>query len=175
MVLQVTAHDADHGSYGKLEYMLIEKNNSICCLATDYFAINPASGIIRTRRNLDDAFRNNNFTFRFDVKVRDNPDSSNNSYESIASVIINIISPENFLVLSIDGVSLEVLRKERAKIVEILEYRTGLLIEIEKIELRKLLSNNSINKPQTDGDVWFYAVDVQTERILSRNDELLYK
>lgn len=50
-VLDVKAHDKDNGKYGKLEFSLIFDNERD--RASDFFAVDPSSGIIKTIANFD--------------------------------------------------------------------------------------------------------------------------
>ena len=112
--------------------------------------------------------------FRFKVQAKDNPNSTNNSNIVEAPVIVNLFGPEHFLVLTVEDVSPEALQKDRAKMARVIEDKTGLLVEIEKIEPRRLLTaNNTIEVRYHDADVWFYAIDPDGEAIVSRNSSLM--
>jgi protocadherin-15 len=91
-------------------------------------------------------------------------------------VIVNLVGPDNFLILTVQNATSESLQKDRAKIARVIEERTALLIEIEKIDSRRLLSaNNTIEVRHHDSDVWFYAIDPKSEKILLRNSSLLHR
>lgn len=116
------------------------------------------------------------FLSRFIVQAKDNPNSTNNSNVVEAPVIVNLVGPDNFLILTIENASPESLQKDRSKIARIIEDKTGLLIEIEKIDSRRSLSvNNTIEVQHHDSDVWFYAIDNESEKILLRNSSLLHR
>ncbi|XP_014216092.1 cadherin-99C [Copidosoma floridanum] len=172
-VLDVKAHDKDNGRYGKIEFRLVFDNENN--RASDFFAIDPTSGIIRTTANFD-TVQSRELPFRFIVQARDNPNSTNNSNVAEAPVIVNLFRPDNYFVLTIQNASPESLLKDRAKIARILEDNTGFLIEIEKIDSRRTLSvNNTIEVRHHDSDVWFYAVDPKSERILTRNSSVVQR
>lgn len=91
---------------------------------------------------------------------------------------MNLFGSENFLVLTVFNVSPETLQKERAKIARVMEDQTGLLIEIEKIDSRRLVTvNNSVEVRHHDSDIWFYAIDPspKAEKILTRNSSVVQR
>ena len=171
-VLEVKAQDADNGRYGKLEYALLANSSS---RAGEFFAVDPASGIVRTIGTFD-GIAESDLPFRFSVSVRDNPNASNDSRVAVAPVIVNLVTPGNILVLSFQNSPADHLQKERAKIVKLLEDKTKLLIEIERFEAGRLkTSNGTIEIRHNDADLYFYAVDPDSEKILPRNSSLLHK
>ncbi|XP_058794818.1 cadherin-99C isoform X2 [Phymastichus coffea] len=172
-VLEVKAHDKDNGKYGKLEFSLIFDTEHT--RANDFFAIDPTSGIIRTTANFD-TVEPQELPFRFIVQAKDNPNSTNNTNVVEAPVIVNLVGPEHFLILTVQNAAPESLHKDRFKIARLIEDKTGLLIEIEKIDSRRLLSvNNTLEVRHHDSDIWFYSIDPNTEKILTRNSTLLNK
>ncbi|XP_011338456.1 cadherin-99C isoform X1 [Ooceraea biroi] len=162
-VVQVKAHDKDNGKYGKLEYKILEGRGS------GYFAIDGSTGIIRTTATFDHV----DFTelpFKFDVRVRDNPNSTDNYNSIVAPVIVNLIGEENLMILVVQDAAPDALQKEAGKIASIIEMKSGLLIGIDRVAVRKILTKNgTVEMFPQDSDVWFYAVDPDTEAILSRN------
>ncbi|XP_015184942.1 PREDICTED: protocadherin-15 [Polistes dominula] len=162
-VLQVKAHDKDNGKYGKLEYKIIEG------LGSEYFAIDAFSGIIRTTATFDN-IDSSELPFKFDVSVRDNPNSTINFNKIIAPIIINLIGEENLLILVVQDAAPEILQKDSRKMANIIEERSGLLIAIDRITVRKVRTKNgTIETYPQDSDVWFYGIDPETELILDRN------
>lgn len=162
-VVQVKAHDKDNGKYGKLEYKILEGRGS------DYFAIDSSTGIIRTTATFDHVDVSE-LPFKFDVRLRDNPNSTDNYNSIVAPVIINLIGEENLMILVVQDAAPDVLQKEADKIANVIEQKSGLLIGIDKVAVRKILTKNgTIEMFPQDSDVWFYAVDPDTEAILSRN------
>ncbi|XP_028050780.1 cadherin-99C isoform X1 [Monomorium pharaonis] len=162
-VVQVKAHDKDNGKYGKLEYKILDGRGS------GYFAIDGSTGIIRTTATFDNVDASE-LPFKFDVRVRDNPNSTDNYNSIVAPVIVNLIGEENLMILVVQDAAPDVLQKETAKIANVIEQKSGLLIGIDRVAVRKILTKNGTieNFPQ-DSDVWFYAVDPDTEAILNRN------
>ncbi|XP_029661885.1 cadherin-99C isoform X1 [Formica exsecta] len=162
-VIQVKAHDKDNGKFGKLEYKILEGRGS------DYFAIDGSTGIIRTTVTFDNVDLSD-LPFKFDVRVRDNPNLTDNYNSIVAPVIVNLIGEENLMILVVQDAAPDALQKEAGKIANIIEQKSGLLIGIDKVAMRKILTKNgTVETFPQDSDVWFYAVDPDTEIILSRN------
>ncbi|XP_006563686.2 cadherin-99C isoform X2 [Apis mellifera] len=168
-VIQVKAHDKDNGKYGKLEYRILGGRGS------DYFAMDTSSGIIRTTATFDNVDPAE-LPFKFDVRVRDNPNSTDNFNSIVAPVIVNLIGEENLMILVVQDASPDSLQKEASKIAGIIEERSELLIGIDRIAVRKnLTKNGTIEMYPQDSDVWFYAIDPDTEAILDRNSSRIQR
>ncbi|XP_076395319.1 cadherin 99C isoform X2 [Megachile rotundata] len=168
-VIQVKAHDKDNGKYGKLEYKILGGRGS------DYFAMDSSSGIIRTTATFDNVDPAE-LPFKFDVRVRDNPNSTDNFNSIVAPVIVNLIGEENLMILVVQDAAPDVLQKEGPKIANIIEEKSGLLIGIDRIAVRKnLTKNGTVEMYPQDSDVWFYAVDPDTEAILDRNSSRIQR
>jgi protocadherin-15 len=162
-VVQVKALDRDNGKYGRLEYKILEGRGS------GYFAIDASTGIIRTTATFDHV-DSAELPFKFDVRVRDNPNSTDNYNTIVASVIVNLIGEENLMILVVQDAAPDALQKEAGKIASIIEAKSGLLIGIDRVAVRKILTKNgTVETFPQDSDVWFYAVDPDTEAILGRN------
>lgn len=162
-VIQVKANDKDNGKYGKLEYKILEGRGS------GYFAIDSSTGIIRTTATFDHV-DSSELPFKFNVRVRDNPNSTDNYNSIVAPLIVNLIDEENLMILVVQDATPEALQKEADKIADVIEKKTDLLIGIDRIAVRKVLTKNgTVETFPQDSDVWFYAVDPDTETILSRN------
>lgn len=168
-VIQVKAHDKDNGKYGKLEYKILEGRGS------DYFAIDAFSGIIRTTATFDNV-DTSELPFKFDVNVRDNPNSTINFNSIVAPVIVNLIGEENLLILVVQEAAPEVLQKDARRMANIIEEKSGLLVGIDRITVRKVRTKNgTVETYPQDSDVWFYAIDPDTELILDRNSSKIQR
>lgn len=162
-VVQVTVHDKDNGKYGKLEYRILDGRGS------GYFSIDSSTGIIRTAATFDRADAAE-LPFKFNVRVRDNPNSTDNYNTIVAPVIVNLIGEENLMILVVRDAAPDALQKDAGKIAGIIEAKSGLLIGIDRVAVRKTLTKNgTVEMFPRDSDVWFYAVDPDTEAILDRN------
>lgn len=168
-VIQVKAHDKDNGKYGKLEYKILDGRGS------GYFAIDGSTGIIRTTATFDHV-DSAELPFKFDVRVRDNPNSTDNYNSIVAPVIVNLIGEENLMILVVQDAAPDALQKEVNRIASIIEAKSCLLIGIDRVAVRKILTKNgTIEMFPQDSDVWFYAVDPDTEAILNRNSSRVQK
>lgn len=168
-VIQVKAHDKDNGKYGKLEYKILGGRGS------DYFAMDSSSGIIRTTATFDNVDLSE-LPFKFDVRVRDNPNSTDNFNSIVAPVIVNLIEEENLMILVVQDAPPDALQKEASKIAGIIEEKSGLLIGIDRVAVRKnLTKNGTVEMYPQDSDVWFYAIDPDTEAILDRNSSCIQR
>ncbi|XP_043486024.1 cadherin-99C isoform X1 [Polistes fuscatus] len=168
-VLQVKAHDKDNGKYGKLEYKIVEGRGS------NYFTIDAFSGIIRTTATFDN-IDSSELPFKFKVSVRDNPNSTINFNSIVAPVIVNLIGEENLLILVVQDAAPEVLQKDSRRMANIVEEKSGLVIGIDRITVRKVRTKNgTVETYPQDSDVWFYGIDPDTELILDRNSSKIQR
>lgn len=168
-VLQVKAQDRDNGKFGKLEYKMLDNSG------TQYLMMDSASGIIKTAATLDN-IGSDELPIKFNVQVRDNPNTTTKFNTAEARVIVNLIDEEDLLVLVIQDASPDTVQHDATKIVRILEERSGLIIDIDRIAVRKTVTKNgTVETHPQDSDVWFYAVDPKTETILDRNSSQLQR
>ncbi|XP_048513669.1 cadherin-99C isoform X2 [Athalia rosae] len=166
-VLQVKALDKDNGKFGKLEYKILNGRGS------DFFTMDGFSGIIRTATTFDNV-DNAQLPFKFNVQVRDNPNSTTDSNAIEAPVIVNLIGGENLLVLVVQDAPADVLQKEVSKIAGVIEDKTGLLVGVERVAVRRSITKNgTVETIPGDSDFWFYAIDPVTEKILEGNSSLI--
>ncbi|XP_066582504.1 cadherin-99C isoform X2 [Prorops nasuta] len=168
-VTQIKAHDKDNGKYGKLEYKILDGQGS------KYFAMDSSSGIIRTAATFENIDQQE-LPFRFSVRVRDNPNSTVNFNSIEAPVVVNLIGSENLMILVVQNAAPDMLQKEGNKIARIIEDKSDLLIGIDKIVTRtSLTKNGTLETYPQDSDIYFYAVDPDTEVILDRNNSRIQR
>lgn len=169
-VLQIKADDKDSGKFGKLQYTLM--NNS-----SDYFAIDTKSGLIRTKRTFDDEIDGDTQLlppFRLVVKMRDNPNATTDFNEITTTVIVNLISTENRVILVVGDAKPDVVQKKLDTITNVIQEQSGLIVGIEKLTIREFIGGNgTIETDPTGTDVWFYLIDPTDDSILSRNSSLV--
>lgn len=168
-VLQLKSQDKDNGKFGKLEYKMLDDRG------TQYLNLDEFSGIIKTITTFDN-IESDELPFKFNVQVRDNPNSTINYNVDEASVIVNLIDEENLLVLVIQDASPDIVQKDSHKIINILEEKTNLIVAIDRIAVKKTVTKNgTVESHPQDSDVWFYTVDPKTEHILNRNNSRLQR
>ncbi|PSN56931.1 Cadherin-99C [Blattella germanica] len=156
-VLQVKAEDADSGKFGQLMYS-IDPNN----MASSYFKIDSKQGIITTTNTFTN-MEIDHLPFRFVVQVKDNPNSSYDSFTTEAKVVINLIADNNRLILVIDDAKPLTIQHETQRVIDTLEDNTNLVIGVEKVAVKQYLGDNGTIESDPSGtDVWFYAVDPET-------------
>lgn len=81
-----------------------------------------------------------------------------------------MISDQNRLILVIDDAKPKAIQQETSRLVDIMEDHTNLVIGVEKVAVKQYLGDNgTIEQDNSGTDVWFYAIDPETEKILDRN------
>jgi protocadherin-15 len=74
------------------------------------------------------------------------------------------------LILVIDDAKPKAIQHETSRLVDIMEDDTNLVIGVEKVAVKQYLGDNgTIEQVHSGTDVWFYAIDPETEKILDRN------
>ncbi|KAJ8894246.1 hypothetical protein PR048_006858 [Dryococelus australis] len=164
-VLHVEAEDVDSGRLGQIQYSIVRGPKS-----AEYFSIDKNSGIVKTKRALDD-IQPDMLPFRFMVEARDNPPAPNNSLSAQAPVVVNLIAERNRMILVIDDVRQDTVQGELASVVAVLQEHSGLVVGVERLGARQYQGpNNTIDLDTSGTDIWFYCVDPDTELILDRNN-----
>lgn len=175
-VLKVEAYDDDSGIFGLIKYRLIDDDsNSISKydMASTFFTITD-TGLLKTRRPFHKIQEG---TFKFYVEARDNYGKDTGTVHSTkARVVINVISDVNRMTLVFsDSLPQDVRRHARALEEMLSEKSNGLVTTIEKFSNRRSLTQNgSIVDIPTATDVWFYAINPRTEKILERNSTEIF-
>lgn len=166
-VIQVKAEDHDSGKYGKIQYSL-RSNNSV-----DYFSIDPTNGIIRTKKSLQDV-NELELPFRLSCIARDNPNSTTDFFEIESEITVNLIMALNRMILVIGDAIPDKVQTKLDEISRIMQEQTGLIIGVEKLTAREYIGGNGTLEVDTGAtDVWFYAIDPESDVILSRNSSLI--
>lgn len=74
------------------------------------------------------------------------------------------------MVLVIQDAKQDVLQESKDRLIELVEEHTGLVIGVEKFSVRQFLNENKTTELDPLGtDVWFYAIDPESKKILERN------
>nr|CAD7426011.1 unnamed protein product [Timema monikensis] len=163
-VLQVKAEDKDSGRLGRVEYSVIPSDTG-----SDYFSVDPTSGVIKSKRALDD-IQLKVLPFRFSVNARDDPGAQVDTHSTQAPVVVNLIADRHRLILVVSDGSPDKIQDSVTQVREVLEEHSGLVVGVEKVAARQFQStNNTVEQDNTGTDVWFYCVDPSTELILDRN------
>lgn len=173
-VMQIKAHDADSGAFGAIKYRIYDEDEANFIskdeAPSSYFIIVEDTGVIKTSKSLQKLHK---MPLRFIVEAGDNNGSEAGVInKSKARVVINLISDINRMSLVFaDSSPKEVRRHARALEELLLEKSAHLMIGIERFSNRRsLVSNGSVVETPDATDVWFYAIDVESEAILERNN-----
>jgi protocadherin-15 len=74
------------------------------------------------------------------------------------------------LILVIDDAKPKTIQHDTNRLIDIMEDDTNLVIGIEKVAVKQYLGDNgTIEQDNSGTDVWFYAIDPETGKILDRN------
>lgn len=171
-VMQVKAVDKDSGAFGTIKYRLYDEEHNFISnedLPSTYFQIAEDTGMVKTQKTLHTVTE---APLKFYVEARDNNGEENGKvHKTKARVVVNVITDLNRMTLVFSDATPKDVRKHGIALEELLQEKTdGLLMGIEKFSTRKSLNENGtvIEQPGST-DVWFYAVDPETEKIMERN------
>lgn len=168
-VTQVKADDKDSGKYGKIKYSLSGNRSD------EYFTIDHFTGIIKTKKSFRD-INETELPFRFNAVARDNPNSTVDFFVTNSTVIVNVISSVNQIILVIGDANPEKIENKLGEITRIIQEQIGLIVGIEKYSPRKYINENgTLETDPTGTDIWLYVVDPATDEILERNNTLVQK
>ncbi|KAI4458345.1 fat atypical cadherin-related [Holotrichia oblita] len=167
-VIQIKADDKDSGKYGKVKYILQGNQSEV------YFSIDPTSGIVRTKRSVEEV--DNTQPFRFTVVARDNPNATIDFNSIEAPLIINLIGRVNRLILAIGDAKPDDVASKVDVVAQIIQEQSGLIIGVEKLNVREFVGENGTLEVDPAGtDIWFYVIDPETDTILPVNHTLVQK
>ncbi|KAL0274963.1 UNVERIFIED_CONTAM: hypothetical protein PYX00_002973 [Menopon gallinae] len=163
-VLTVKAEDKDSGRLGIVSYEILPDG-----FGSDYFAIDNVTGVIKTKRLLDNV-EGEELPFIFRVQARDNYLSQTNSNRKEAKVVVNVIEDKHRMVLVLEDARRDAVQESKDEIIGILQEHSGLIIGIEKFSPKQYLNENRTLESDTSAtDIWFYAIDPESDAILDRN------
>lgn len=173
-VMQVKASDADTGVFGMIRYRIYDEDEANFIVKEEapssYFMVAEDTGVLRTQKSLQ---KLNGKSLKFVVEAKDNNGKDGSVVNRVkARVVINLISDINRMSLVFaDSSPKEVRRHARALEELLVEKSSKLMIGIEKFSNRRsMVTNGSVIESSGATDVWFYALDPQTETILERNN-----
>jgi len=166
-IYQVMATDKDSGEYGKIKYEISPDTDTT---TRQYFRIDPDSGVvvaIKPFENVPDEV----LPFRLIITARDNPKRMDDSKMEKTMLVINLVRDGYFLVLSVKDTPPEEMEMKAENLAHIIQDQTGLVIEVNRILPAQQESiNGTCCTENPDGsDIWFYAIDPETEKILPYN------
>ncbi|KAK6629534.1 hypothetical protein RUM43_003351 [Polyplax serrata] len=169
-VLTVKAVDKDSGKFSSVSYGIVPNDRG-----SEYFAIDNVTGVVRTKK-LVDSVDKGNLPLTFKVLARDNYLSPSNSNTNEAKVVVNLIDNEHRLILVLEDAKRDAVQESKTDIEEILQEHSGLIVGIEKFAPKQYLNENkTLESDNSATDIWFYAIDPETETILDINQTKLQR
>ncbi|CAH0674071.1 unnamed protein product [Spodoptera exigua] len=169
--LQVKAKDKDSGDFGKIVY----HKNSWTKAAEEYFSLDEDTGEISNIRTFENVPKDV-LPFKFSVTARDNPNSAQDYKIARVSVVINLLQPDNQLVVEVADQNAEAMRRRSRSLLTAIEEKTGLVAGLEKFTARHYLGENGTLETDPKGtDVWFYLLDPASGVILTRESKSVKK
>ncbi|XP_055624574.1 cadherin-99C isoform X2 [Toxorhynchites rutilus septentrionalis] len=172
-LITVKAIDKDTGPYGQIKYHIYDvKVNEIPNddSPSSFFTIGEDNGMLKVQKSLQDVKQT---PLVFIVEARDNNGDplAGIVHKAKARVVVNLISDINRMALVFSDSTPKDVRRHVRALEELLHDKsTGLITGIERFSTRKILNENgTIEEVNGATDVWFYAVDPKSEKILERN------
>ncbi|XP_043200018.1 cadherin-99C-like isoform X2 [Amphibalanus amphitrite] len=163
-VIRVQARDGDAGQYSRITFHISSDSNQF-----GYFDIDSESGIISTAKSFR-SVKPEQLPFNLTVLARDSS-STGDIMETSVPVLINLITPENRMILVVRDAPPETVNSHQAKLIKVLQDLAGddLVVGVERIDSRRYISENgSIETDPAGTDVWFYVIDPRSDVILTR-------
>uniref|UniRef100_A0A182QAB1 Cadherin domain-containing protein n=1 Tax=Anopheles farauti TaxID=69004 RepID=A0A182QAB1_9DIPT len=180
-LLQVKATDRDVGPFGQIKYMLSdvdEQTNEIPHedSPSSYFTVSEDTGMVKTQKSFQ-SVRHTPLVFLVEARDNNGNASGGTMHKARARVVVNLIADINRMTLVFSDSNPKDMRRHARNLEELLHEKTdGLITGIERFSVRKILNENGTSEEVAGAtDVWFYAVDPQTERILERNSSTIAK
>lgn len=166
-VTQVKADDKDSGKYGRIKYSLSENKSE------EYFKIDSSTGIIKTNK-LFKYVNEMDLPLRLTAIARDNPNSTTDFFSTESSIIVNLITPMNKMILVIEDGNPEKMQTKINDIIRIVQDQTSFIVGVEKLTPREFINENgTLETDPTGTDIWLYVIDPKTDTILTRNNSLV--
>lgn len=83
---------------------------------------------------------------------------------------VNVIEDRHRMVLVLEDAKRDAIQESKDEIVAILQEHSGLIIGIEKFSPKQYLNENrTLESDASATDIWFYAIDPESDAILDRN------
>ena len=167
-IYQVMATDKDSGEFGKIKYELSPDTDTT---TRQYFRIDPDTGVVVVVKPLENV-PDDALPFRLIITARDNPGRMDDSKMEKTMLVINLVRDGYFMVLSVRDTPPEEMEMKATQLAHIIQEQTGLVIEVDQILPAQQESINGtccIDNPNSS-DIWFYAIDPETQKILQYND-----
>ena len=108
---------------------------------------------------------------RLIISARDNPGNQGDSRATTAELVINVLTDDDLLVLTVKNTTPEELEGKTGRLAEIMRDGTGLLVDIHQVvpALQESENGTCCQENPSASDVWFYAIDPASQKLLSVN------
>ena len=108
---------------------------------------------------------------RLIISARDNPGNPGDSRTTTAELVINVLTDEDLLVLTVKNTTPEELEGKTGRLAEIMRDGTGLLVDIRQVvpALQETENGTCCQENPSASDVWFYAIEPASQKLLSVN------
>jgi protocadherin-15 len=165
---QVQAEDLDGGNLGKIKFGISPETNEV---VKNYFEINEDTGIVISKKPFADV-PDDLVPLRLVISARDNPGNMEDSKMEKTELVINVVREGYLMVLAVRDTAPELMETRRAELTAWLRDQTGMVVNVHHIGPNQLLDYNGTccTADPTGSDIWFYAVDPETQTLLGYND-----
>ena len=204
-IFRVAAVDADSGEFGEIKYGISPKTETQTRSFFRVHPETGSVSVGKSLEDVDDdmlPFRNCSIislhkfrlkkTFpvgnelrrreimnwcRLIISARDNPNQQDASRVTTAELIINLLTDGNLLVLTVKKADPEEVEAKAGGLTEIMRDRTGLVVDIHQVVPALEITDNGTccEESLTATDVWFYAIDPNTQKLLDVNTSKVEK
>uniref|UniRef100_T1JF59 Cadherin domain-containing protein n=1 Tax=Strigamia maritima TaxID=126957 RepID=T1JF59_STRMM len=161
-IINIQAQDRDSEENGRIVYCLKEINEF-----PEFLSMNKKTGAIHNIRTFENAREG---SIRANVTARDRPDDPTEFLSSVAQLIVNLLEDHHRIVLVLSTTSPDNAVEMKSQIIDFLQERSGLIIGIEKVDVRRLASANATTLDSRGSDITFYAVDPASYRLVTTDE-----
>ena len=161
------ASDKDSGELGRVKY---EMSPDTEVRARSVFRVNKETGELSLRRSVEE-LEETEAPWRLVIGARDNPDNPGDSNYVKTSVVVNLVTEDNLVVLTVKNTGPEEVETKVPELEAVMGDQTGLIVEVSRVvgSLVEAENGTCCVESETGADVWFYAIDPRSQEILSVN------
>ena len=172
-IFRVVATDKDSGELGRINYQ-ISPDTPLATRA--YFRVDAETGAISLKRSLD-TVDDDQLPLRLTVAARDNPDNVGDSKMEKTEIIVNVLSEDNLIVLTVKDTAPDKVESMTDSLTEIIQDQTNLIVEVSDIvpSLVEAANGSCCVESESGSDVWFYAINPSDQKILDVNNSLVQR
>ena len=160
----LAARDRDSGALGRVRYEMSPDTEP---RVRSVFRVSPDTGELSLRRPVEEV----EAPWRLVISARDNPDNPGDSSLVKTEVVVNLVTEDNLVVLTVKNSGPEEVSAKAKELEALMRDQTGLVVEVSRVVGSLVEAENGTCCVESDigSDVWFYAIDPNTQEILSVN------